>query len=160
MWPCGKAVMCESFPLIVLWHQQTAPMALWGCFLQDMLSSTLAVSNAEAILLFYASVYATDKCPHAHIVSCFLLTCSSESSLLKQLWWNHSCPSVRDEVLSWVIISDSAGAGCGCCLTCFETALKSSTTSKPQDFWFKTKAWNQLIGKLLNRVWVDCANYT
>lgn len=71
--------MRESFPLIVLWHQQTFLLVLGGCLVQDKPHYTLAVSNAEAILLLYALVLTTDKCAYVHIASfCFSLTCSNE----------------------------------------------------------------------------------
>lgn len=85
MWPRRKAVMCESFPLIVLRHQQIVLLALWGCFVQDTLSYTSAVSNAEAILLFFSmprftqliSVLMFTLCPSASHLRVLMISSNS-----------------------------------------------------------------------------------
>lgn len=82
-----------------------------------MLSYTLAVSNAEAILLFFYMPRFTQ------LISTLMFTLCPASLLrvlmsrsLKIVIVLPLLSSVRDEVLFWVVTSDSAGAGCGYCL--------------------------------------------
>lgn len=83
-----------------------------------MLSYTLAVSNAEAILLFFYMPR------FIQLISTLMFTLCPSASLLRVLMSRSLkivivlplLSSVRDEVLFWVVTSDSAGAGCGYCL--------------------------------------------
>lgn len=76
---CRTSVMCGSFPPIVSLCRQTVLLALWGCFVQDMLSYTSAMSNAAAILLFFCMPW------FAQLINVLMFTLCPSASLLRVL---------------------------------------------------------------------------
>lgn len=83
-----------------------------------MLSYSSAVSNTEAILLFFymprftqlIRVLMFTLCPSASLLR-VLMSISLKIVIVLPL-----LSSVRDEILVWVVIADPAGAGCAWCL--------------------------------------------